>query len=331
MDDEPNYYRTTTSLEPEEEMTKSCGGGSEWIWIILLLIAILAIIGLVIWLIFSYRRDTKGKILQLNNPKINITSNTQITGSWTSTGNASDKITLYATLNPPEYNNDGTLANPSPLKNNASGVAESVSVPGLQQGLKYYATLILTNSNTTNFQVYTQIVFMQDKDVPTVVPTSGQIGSTPNIFAIDDILQVGKIEFVEPDNSGIYSVRFNQIPNDTNSLWTYTAAGTNSIGGQIKSTREGEDICLFNSNGNLVAQSCTGITGAAGNVSADSQWTYNPTGNANKWCLTSTVTNANPTCMILGTINTKGTAPITVANTSTVGDAWALAFQNIGN
>jgi flagellar basal body-associated protein FliL len=318
MEDDPNFYRTTTSLEPEEPTTTSGGGGGEWIWIILFLIAILAIIGLVIWLIFSYRRDTKGKTLQLTDPIVDVTSNTQITGKWKSTGNASDKVTLYATLDPPIYNDNGTLGNTGAQSTSASGEAASVSVNGLQKGLKYYATLILTNTNTTNYQVYNQIVFMQDKDIPTNVTSSPEEGSTQNTFSIDDILQVGKIEIINPTGDAPYDAQFNQIPTDVNSLWFYNSQG------KIQSANEAlDDICLFNSSGKLIAQGCT-----AGSNS-DSQWTYNPTGNANKWCLTSTATNANPTCMILGTINTKGTSPVTVSNTSTVGDAWALAFQNL--
>jgi flagellar basal body-associated protein FliL len=315
MDDDANYYRTTTSFEPDEDVKSSGGCGGQWIWIILFIFAILVIIGLVIWLIFSYRRDTKGKTLKLTDPKVDVTSDTQITGRWTSTGNASDKVTLYATLDPPVYNDNGTLANTGAQPGKANGDAGSVTVNGLQQGLKYYATLILTNTNTTNFQVYNQIVFMQAGDILTNVPTSGDV--TQNTFSIDDMLQVGKIEVVNLGPTGPFDVQFNQRPRDENSLFFYNSQG--------KIQTSTDDICLFNSNGKLIAQNCTGTTGS----NADSQWTYNPTGNANKWCLTSTITQTNPTCMILGTINTKGTAPITVANTSNVGDSWALAFQNL--
>jgi len=303
MDDESNLYQTTTSVEPEKT---SCGGG-EWIWAILFFIALLIIAGLIIWLVLSYRRNTKGTLLQLTNPLIEVTSNTQITGSWKSTGNASDKVTLFATLEPPIYNDAGNVTNPNALSSTASGEAASVTINGLQQNLKYYATLILRNDNTNNYQVYNQTIFTQISTLP-----AGTLLNNSLPFTINDMLQIGNIEYIT--GTAPFSTQFNQLPIENN-LWYYNANG------QIQSNNE--NVCLFNLNGKLIAQDCS----ASPTDNSDSKWTYNPSKNPNKWCLSSTITNANPTCMVLGNI-TKGKAPITVTNTSTVGDSWALNFQN---
>ncbi len=141
-------------------------------------------------------------------------------------------------------------------------------------------------------------------------------GVVNNAFTINDMLQIGSIE--APTNGETGPVQFTQTPSPDHSKWFYNS---NS---QIE-LDNGSSHCLANSNGTLVVQSC----GEEGKKPDSSTvWTYNPSKNANKWCLTSTVANATPTCMILGTPS-KGKAPVTVGNNSKVGDGWALGFQTI--
>lgn len=305
----PDALKITTAREPEVD-SNECG--TPWIWIILFIAALLAIAGLIIWIVYAYHRDTKDRVIDLKDANIEVASDTSLTGTWSPTGKDTDKVTLWATLHPPEFNNDGTLANSNAKKSSTVSGATTVTLTGLDTGLKYYGTIIVTNSNTSNYQVYTQLVYMDSKTP--IVATTGDTTKSSN-FAIEDILQVGKVQLTGTDNN---QVQFNQKPSEADTLWYVDGSG------RIVSNADNTK-CLFNSNGLLVASDCDTTSGDALN---NSKWTYNPGKYANRWCLTNTTSNENPTCMVLNPIS-SGTATIKVSDTSSVGDAWVNAFESV--
>ena len=309
----PDAYRAVTARElGEPEVSSGCG--TPWIWIILFIAALLAIAGLIVWIVYAYQRDTKDRVITLKNANVEVASNTSIVATWDATGKDSDKITLWATLDPPQFKDDGSLANTNAKSNSVTNGATTVTLSGLDAGLKYYSTLIVTNPNVSNYQVYTQLVYM-DSATPMVVSTEAGGTTRSATFAIEDILQVGKVQLTGTNNN---QVQFNQRPSEGRTLWYVNAQG------QIESNEE-SGTCLVNNNGVLAAGECTTTSADALN---NSKWTYNPGKFANRWCLTSTTSDANPTCMILNPIS-SGTATIKVANTSNVGDAWVNAFETV--
>ena len=310
LGDSTHYKVTQASRVPEPEMIPSCG--TPWLWIILFITALLVIAGLIVWIVYAYHRDTKDRIIEFKGANIEISSETSLTGTWPTTGKDTDKVTLWATLHPPKFNNDGTLANTNGKSSTTVSGATTVTLSGLQPGIKYYSTIIVTNSNTSNYQVYTQLVYMDSK-TPIIVTTGTDTTTKSSNFAIEDILQVGKVQLTGDDKT---QIQFNQKPLEENTLWFMNS------GGQIESNAENSK-CLFNSNGVLVADDCGKTTTDA---KINSHWSYNPGKYANRWCLTSTTSNTNPTCMILNPIS-SGTATIKVADTSSVGDAWVNAFE----
>jgi len=326
MDDLPDKaeaYRTTTSYLPDNEREPCPSCGTPWIWIILFIAALLAIIGLVVWLIWLYHKNStcKGQQIELKDANIEVSTSNSIKGTWAPLKNSSDTVILYATLHPPKFNSTGGLDNVSAQKlfQKAAPGSTSVVLTGLQPRLKYYATLIATSSKSNNYQVYTQLVYMQDGSIN----PSGVTGSA-NTFAIQDIIQIGAIQLASETpisgSTGTYNVEYNQTPTDTRRLFFYNANG------QIQSSETNsalQNVCLFNDNGVLHAQEC--VTGGGVN----DKWSYNPASGkfANRWCLTSTVGTDTPTCMVLTPIQ-NGTASVTVTTPTTVGDSWALQFEN---
>ena len=353
MDEDPEGYAITTSHLPDTSVvTPDCPPSTSWIWIILLIIALLAIIGLVIWNIYLHHRENKncsgctgpGVPISFDNANITVDSSTQISGTWTTT-DSGDIITLFATLSPPKFTTSGGLSNASAATNfrvanstilgqtGATGITgptginpgvNSVSLPGLTPGLKYYATLIARNANTNNYKSYTQIVYMQDGNIPTSI--AGATGSPPNnTFEIQDILQVGAVQIKEEsiDANGIYNVEFNQRPTQARDLFYFNGSS------QLQSIAPGlESVCLFNNSGNVVAAPCSGIVGAtAGSMPANSYWSYNPQSlSANKLCLKNTIGTANPLCMKLTGLG-QGIGTLSVAASEPGADGWALAFE----
>ena len=280
--------------------------GSSVIWVILFVIALIVIIGLVIWLVWSYRQHDKNcenaNVIEFKDPVIDIASNTSLKATWTSPDNTTDEVTLYATLQPPVFNKDGTLSNPKAQSQKASPKTKSLTLTGLTSGIKYYATLVA--SNASNYQVFTQIVNMSHE------PTA----ASDTLFAIEDIIQVGKIQLTPNTTLPNTQIEFNRFPTAENSLWNYNSAG------QIESD-SAAGVCIFNDGGILKADECS--TTAIG--IKNSKWTYSPPNYANQWCLTNTLKNDKPTCMILNPIST-GSNNISTGETS-AGDAWVNVSQ----
>jgi hypothetical protein len=351
MDGYEDELRTDTIPESSSEtstteVNSDCSGGL--VWAILFIIAALAIVGLVFWIIWLYYNRTCDKLnccngsngncnnsnnkLSVTGVNIQVTSDTQVTASWTGvTGNTGTVFTLYATLNPPNIDNNGNVSN-SNIHNTATSNQTSVSLSGLQARLKYYITLVATNPSSINYFVYTQIVYMQSSNISQFVTnTSGT--NVVNTFGIDDILQVGKIQVVDSSGvNGVYTVQFNQNPVNANSLWFVNSR--NQIQSSNNSLDTPNGLCLYNNNGTLNGQDClTPPNIDASTASQNSTWTYNPTGFTNQWCLTNTVSPAGapntnkPVCMVLGPISSQGIATVSVNNNATAGDAWAIAYQ----
>ena len=256
----PQAYHVKTTTYPNDMVgePESRGGGCG-AWIIFIIILLLVIAGLIVWLILSYRRNPDDRKIELAGANVEVTSDTTITASWNQTSSTEDVITLYATLNPPVYNSSGRVINSSQIFNKATGSNTSVTLGKLQAGLKYYATLVVTNPGTSNYAVYNQIVYMQSKQPPTDVD-----------FEIGNILQVGRIE-VDDDQ-----VFFRQAPAEESAvLFTVNSDGYLQNG----------DLCLYTDAGNNVNESdlkaaeCTNTTLV--NKSTAS-WIYNNDGLANR-------------------------------------------------
>ena len=297
----PDQYEVTTRTVPQQE-----GGSSgSWVWIILIILLILAIIGLIIWVVLLYRRNPSDRKIQLTGANVEVISPTEIKAVWGQTSSTEDIGTLYATLDPPKYNNNGTLTNANILKSSpVSNGGTQATVSKLTPGLKYYATLIITNNHTSNFAVYNQIVYM-------ATPAS----TPPNDIEIQirDILQVGAIE---RNNE---NVTFKQIPSEEAAITFFMGGITpGATNGQITQ----DNFCLYDNNGTLSAKECSEITSSELELS---RWVYNHDGLANRWCLANTVDQTRPKCMVLGPITNgpNGTATIKVTDQSEQGDGWA--------
>lgn len=327
MDDfsEPNY-RVTTQTTPAIGAVCPESGGTSWLWIVLFLLALAGIIALSIWIAFLYhnRSKEKGTTIDFKGAKIELAGDTSLKGSWDDTGDSNDIVTLYATTNPPQFNTDGSLKNPEPnqpVQKAASG-ATSVVLTQLQPRLKYYASLVATNNSASNYQVYTQLVYMSSSTPAKVAANPTTNNLVNNTFSIQDMLQVGKLEAPEvaAGMTGPIDVLFNQAPAESRSLWYI------NNNGQIQLDEVGtgaDNLCLFkNANNGLVVQDC----GATGSIDlTNSSWTYKN----NKWCLQTTANTDSPACMVLGDISSSSQkAPVTVVTTSTVGDTWVNAFEN---
>ena len=319
-DYEESNYRVVTQITPSSGESE---GGTSWLWIVLFLFALAAIIGLGIWIAYLYhdRTKDKGKTINFNNPSIEIISDSSIKGSWDATNDPNDVIILYATTQPPEFDNSGNLTNPANQvkKQQASANATDVTLSGLQNRIKYYATLVATNGGTSNYQSYTQLVYVE-ADTPTQVTVNNSANLVNNTFSIQDILQVGKIETsdITAGASGPYQVQFNQAPSDPRSLWYINNDGQI----QLDDTATGfENICLVKSGDSLKADTC-GTTGTKD--LANSVWIYTN----NKWCLQSTTSGDSPACMVLNNISSNGRATVSVLTNSKPGDAWVNAFEN---
>lgn len=351
MDEDPEGYAITTSHLPDTTTSVDCPEcSSPWVWIILFVVFLLLAIGLGIWIIYLIRRDNKncsgctgpGVPIAFENPAISVDSDTQITGTWTTT-DPGDIVTLFATLNPPKFNSSGGLDNATAATNfkvagstvfgttgntgntGPTGInagVNSVTLSGLTPGVKYYATLIARNSNTNNYKSYTQIVYMQDGNIPMNV--AGSTGaSVLNTFEIQNVLQVGAIQIRQDtaDANGIFNVEFNQRPTQSRDLFYFNGSS------QLQSSTSGlENVCLFNSSGNLVAAPCAGMTGAVpGSNANNSYWQYNPPGQANKLCLKNYVNTSTPLCLKLTGIG-QGTGTLSLSSDLSPGDAWAPVF-----
>ena len=309
----PQVYNLKTS-EPTES---SCG--SSWIWIILLIIFLLIIAGLVVWIILLYRTDSKDRLIEFPGANIEVTSDTAIKGTWSTVDTLEgDKVTLYATLHPPIFNKSGEITNAGHRVQSGKISDRSLSLSGLEKRYKYFATLVATNAVTANYQVYTQLVYM-DADTPT--PSTD---TTPNNFAIEDMLQVGKIQLNEENST----VMFEQTPAEGNSLWGVT--------GSFIQSKNTPDICLFANGTRLGATGCSELAGHTG-----AMWEYNPGPYANRWCVKGTVPTTSSTLGVTGTTGTIGTEPacmklgsisngsavVSVTTSTGPGDGWVNAFE----
>ena len=168
---------------------------------------------------------------------------------------------------------------------------------------------------------------LTDTDITEYV--TGSTGTVFNTFSIADIIQIGKIQVIESTGTnGVYQVQYSQTPVDAYSLYYLNNKGQIQLANTNVETTSGT-LCLYNSNGTLNAQDCTNTTSNLSNGT----WTYSPTGYANQWCLSSSLSTSGssgpaPTCMVLGKISSQGVATVTVNNNTTAGDAWSVNFQS---
>lgn len=297
------YNVKTTSIPYGGAEEPECGGSSCGAWIIFIIVLILVIAGLIVWLVLSYRRNPADRKIELAGANVEITSPTSITGTWNQTSSTDDVITLYATIDPPVYNSSGSVINTDQFNAKAPGTQTSVTLSKLQPGIKYYSTLIVTNPHTSHFAVYNQIVYM-DSIQPVVNED----------FEIGHILQEGRIEI---DDEEVY---FRQAPAEESTvLFSVNSSGQLQSGDMCLYTDVGTDV----TEAGLKAGLCSGDFLSTEITIQNSAWTYNHNGFANRWCLTSTLSDTNPRCMVLQPINqTNKVGSIKVSNKSGPGDGW---------
>ena len=299
----PEYRVTTTQSQPTQT-----GGGSNIVWIILFILALLVIAGLIVWLVLCHRQTENNRQIALAGANVEVTSPTQITATWNQTASTEDIAQLWATLDPPIYNANGTLSNANAFTSGTvTNGGTKATVSKLHPGLKYYTTLTVRNPHTANYAVYNQIVYMEGTQP---ISTS----TNPNPFIINDILQVGQITR-EGSNNVVFSQN-TEVSEDVK-LW-------HLVNGKIADESDIENtaaLCLTVDNDVLSVGECDDVKDT---------WTYNHDGLANRWCLTSTTNNTNPKCMVLQAINpTSKTAQIKVTDQTDAGDAWVNTFPEL--
>jgi hypothetical protein len=345
MDDNDLDYEINRESLPNEissEETKSCGSTS-FIWIILLIILLLLLIAVCIWFgVYYYHNknkcegctgvtgcDSNPNRMNVTGVRLNITSDTSVSASWNATSRNTDNFILYASLDPPIQNQNGEVTNFTAKGTSVTNGATTATITGLQHRLKYYITLVGTNTLTSNYFTYTQIIYMQSGNIP--AGTTGNAPFTPpftNTFSINDIIQTGKIQVLP--NSGVtgtYQVEYTQFPLNEYSIFILNSKGQIQLDNPNLDSPGG--LCLVSSGatGTLIAQECTTAS------TTNSYWTYSPTNYPNQWCLTSSVsingaTGNAPTCMAVNGISAQGVASINVTNNSTPGDAWSISYQS---
>ena len=349
MDEYGDDLAITESHLPEQRTSLECPNTdcpAPWLWIILVIVLILVLLGFVAWIIYLYHRNSenKGGNIELLNPLIRVDSDSQISATFVT--NCNNTVTLFATLHPPQFTNAGSLSNANAAAHTqtsgslactsgATGASGSITLSGLQPGVKYYATLIATNSSkSSNYKSYTQVVFLESG---TFTPTfDAALGVTGPLFEIQDILQVGAVQINNENADQTFGTIFNQRPIVPRSLFFFN--GISQLQATTETAFGSETICLFNVNGSLVGANCaSGPTGSnmatSGTVNANSQWIYNPSGfSANKLCLKNSVSTTagatGPVCLKLTGIG-NGNGALSVTSDTDAGDAWVLAFESL--
>ena len=162
----------------------------EPVYVIIIIILVLIAIGLAIWLVFRYvfDRDKKDRTAELNNPKITA-DNTSITGSWTTVGKPTDKVTLYVSEKPLNPGADGTIpCNTTTVKcSNKTGSNNSITISAsISPNTTYHCWLIVTGDDTASFKPFSKIVFTQETSAIRAAQTASAPNG-PNLFEIIDL------------------------------------------------------------------------------------------------------------------------------------------------
>ena len=330
MDDE-NAYAVTTSKDEPQIIQEPTECSSPIIWIILVVILLLILAAILAWALYEHfhNSNNKNNPIELTGVTFTIDDNS-VTASWTGSTGATD-FNLYVTNHPPIFGSTGNVQNTSAQShsNKATAGNNSVTVNNLTPGLKYYATLVASNPSKSNaYNNYTQLIYTQGQKLPSTTTNAGTTTNFP--FVITDILQAGAIQLGSTAaTDGTYNVEFAQSPDCNLDLFFLNGSG------QIQSSDSSvsPSVCLFANGNTLSAANCTPSTvaGATGLTFDNSKWSYSTSGRANQWCVTSSLSTANPLCMINGIINSSSrTSQITLGD-ALPSDGWANIFTGTTN
>ena len=266
-----------------------------WIFYFFLFIIILALVGILIWLLVRNRSNNNNNVnadLNITGVNFNLVNNNTITATWTSVGNSSDVVTLYADTSQINLNASGKPEGSSTflMSGPTAGNNRTITLTGLTGSTTYYLDLVVTNPNISGFNPTPDIVFTSG-----VAPTGS--------FVMQQISNPGGVTL----NSNLTSVSYSlgSSKSSINDVWSYDSSSMNlsTVGTGINS---GTTSCLYNNGGILAAQNCNSVKG-----NANAQWTYNVRGN-NRWCL-----NGTQTCMSLALPITNNEQIMLVDNSTT--------------
>lgn len=237
-------------------------GGTIFLIIFVLILLALAITFLVLWLINrNKKKQNNPDDLTLTGLDVRLTAPDTVTATWTNTGAAGNKVTLFADTQRIELDSAGRPIKASPdlvIGGPVNEGSKTVSATGLKPSTKYNIDIVVTGDN-------------RHKVSPAIIWT-GTI--PPTEFQIQELNTSGGIELGSDNTTVAYeSVLLNKNNDD---LWSYNSQ-TFKITGNGTNSRP----ALYNNNGTLAATTDTSIL-----TSANSEWVYNPNGR-NRWCLKS--------------------------------------------
>lgn len=194
------------------------GGGSNWLWAILVIVAIIAaIVFLILWLV----NRNKNNLLALTNPRFNITSSNQMRATWDSINNSSDIVNLYVTRSGPklDFTTDGIPTGSTTVVAKAGPVTSptltAIASPVLTSGVSYIGYLVVTNPNVNDYKSYVSQIL-----------TVGAVGPT-GAFHIQANGQHGEIVYAVPEVSeetgatGAVGYNFSDVTTLSNNSFFY--------------------------------------------------------------------------------------------------------------
>lgn len=352
----PQQQYAMPGMMPEEE--HSCPSSVPWI--VGLVILFLIALGLGIWLLVLYLGGHVGcdpdRRITVTNPSITAGAN-DVTASWGTLSNETDRVTLYVSEKPFVLSSDGTVVNTTGIQQDSkTGSNNSIDIT-VRGNRSYNAMMVVTNTDTVNYLVFgPKRVFTQTN--ASLLITTGTDNERV-IFNIRDLDScngavsssgdytvttgnVGLFRLGAPDDTSAGSQSFlvnngvdPEAPDDTNEILcripTATQLTQTGMGHWVnKGTNDTPIVCLKDNTDNSTTD-CTG-DGNSRIDTANCQWSYNtePTNpnmaGMNKWCLRSlqsetlNSTNKVPLCLV------RNGAALNVANGQTSTDTWFNAL-----
>ena len=338
----------TVGLVPTED----CSCPSSTPWIVGLVILFLIALGLGIWLLVLYLGGHVGggsdRLITVTSPSITANAN-DVTASWGTLSNETDKVTLYVSEKPLIINNNGTVINTADIikQDNKTGSNGSLDIT-VPSNASYNAMMVVTNTDTVNFLVYgPRKVFTQTNPMLVSNPTNAEPGTLFNIRDLDSCngavtsnggyttvsSLAGIFRFgspTEPGNTFASSFLVSHgsdpsVPDPTDNVLCRLRETTTEVGmGVWIGTTNGVPVVCTRAPANNSTTTCDAGTSIP---NANCQWSYNENPTAmrgqNKWCLTSpqsATANSSvnvPLCLVH---NNSGSLAVAQGSTST--DTW---------
>lgn len=263
----------------------------------IILILLLLAAGIVFLVLYLRERNNKPvgtPNVSIQGEKFTLKSNTEVEASWTSVGDDSDMVTLYASKKPIQIGSDGKPTDAADVLNSSTvqgNQTKSVSITNLVSETRYYLALVVFNqiSNIIPETIFTDIVLegeftineidnagflVLDSNLTTVRLDPGK---TTNKSTIDDIWEFDNGQFGGTPTFTIFS----------------------------KSVSDDPETVLYNNNGTLAATQLSSLSQTQ--LQSTAQWEFTTDDKPGQWCLRNASTK---TCMIVSTNPT--TKPVSV-------------------